>query len=173
MIPLKDIGGIIAFAGIGRNSLVLDLGTGSGGLALFLAHIAKKVVSYDINDEHIRIAEGNAKRLKIRNLKVKKKDACRGFDEKDADLVTIDIPNPWDAIKAAQNALKLGGFLVSYSPTLLQSAEFVNRIGDNPSFIHLKTVELIEREWVIKGRSVRPSSNVLFSGFLSFCRRIR
>ena len=72
IIPLKDIGSIVAFTGINKKSIVLDSGTGSGALAIFLANIAKEVVSYDINDEHLQIAKDNAKKLGIKNLKIKK-----------------------------------------------------------------------------------------------------
>src|SRR3989344_883909 len=48
IIPLKDIGVIIAETGINRESKVLDAGSGSGALACFLASIAKEVVTYEI-----------------------------------------------------------------------------------------------------------------------------
>ena len=40
IIPLKDIGPIITFTGMNKKSKVLDAGSGSGGLSLFLASIA-------------------------------------------------------------------------------------------------------------------------------------
>src|SRR3989338_4971435 len=45
IIPLKDIGFIIAETGINRESKVLDAGSGSGALACFLAAIAKEVIT--------------------------------------------------------------------------------------------------------------------------------
>lgn len=173
IIPLKDIGSIIAYSGLTKKSIVLDAGTGSGALSIFLANIVKEVVSYDISDEHLKIAKENVKRLGIKNLKIKKKDIYTGFDEKDADLITLDLPSPWNAIGVAHNALKLGGFLVSYSPSLTQAVDFVNQISNNHDFIHLNTIEIIERSWDIDKRIVRPDSRIIVSGFLSFCRKIR
>jgi len=173
IIPLKDIGSIIAFTGINKKSLVLDSGTGSGALAIFLANITKEVVSYDINDEHLQIAKENARKLGIKNLKIKKKNIYKGFDEKNADLITLDLPSPWNAIGVANDALNLGGFLISYSPSLTQSVDFVNQISNNPNFIHMKTIEIIERSWDIDKRIVRPTSKIIVSGFLSFCRKIK
>src|SRR3989338_493405 len=43
IIPLKDIGVIIAETGINWNSRVLDAGSGSGATCCFLAKIAKEV----------------------------------------------------------------------------------------------------------------------------------
>jgi len=41
----KDIGIIIAYSGVNRESVCVDAGTGSGWLAVGLARIAKKVIS--------------------------------------------------------------------------------------------------------------------------------
>jgi len=50
----------------------------------------------------------------------------------------------------------------------------VNTIRKNNKFIFLKTSELIEREWKIEGRRIRPESEGIgFSGFIIFARRIR
>ena len=43
----KDIGMIIAYTGVGKESVCVDAGTGSGWLAISLARIAKEVTTYD------------------------------------------------------------------------------------------------------------------------------
>ncbi len=173
MVPLKDIGLIIARTGIGKKTKILDAGAGSGGLALFLASVAKEVITYDIKKEHIEIVKRNAKFLGINNIKVKEGDIYRGVKEKDFDVFTLDVPTPWNAIKTAEDALKIGGFLVSYSPNTTQIQNFVNAINQSPHFSVIKTVELMEREWKVEGQVVRPRSlDILHSGFLTFVRRI-
>ena len=72
IISLKDIGSIIANTGIHRDSIVMESGTGSAGLSCFLAHICKKVISYDINDKHTDIAKANIKNLGVKNIELKK-----------------------------------------------------------------------------------------------------
>ena len=85
----------------------------------------------------------------------------------------MDLPEPWKAINAAKKALKVGGFLVSYSPTIPQTQDFVNKINKDKDFVHVKTSEIIEREWEIDERKVRPKSQQIgHSGFISFTRRI-
>ncbi len=155
---LKDIGLIIALTGINKNSRIVDAGAGSGGIACFLAHIAKEVTTYEINEENLKVVKQNKEFLKLKNLKIKNKDICKGIDEKDVDVITLDLPNPWNAINSAQKALKIGGFLVNYSPCITSAAEFVNAIAKNENFIHLKTIELIGREWKIEKAAVRPAS---------------
>ena len=68
---------------------------------------------------------------------------------------------------------EVGGFLVSYSPTIPQTADFVNEVNKDKDFVHVKTSEIIERNWEIDGRKVRPRSQQIgHSGFISFVRRI-
>ncbi|MBT5023009.1 methyltransferase domain-containing protein [Candidatus Woesearchaeota archaeon] len=173
IIPLKDIGFIISQTGIGKDSIIVDGGTGSGALSIFLARFAKTVTTYEINKEHIAIVQENIKDLKIKNLKLKNKSLYDGIDEKNVDLVTLDIPEPWLVVSHAEKALKPGGFLVSYSPTITQTADFVNALPEHKNLVHIKTIELMEREWQVEGRKVRPKSKqIIHSGFLSFVRRI-
>ena len=174
IIPLKDIGLIIAETGLNKNSKVVDAGAGSGALACFLAHICKEVTTYEIRDDFFKIVQENKKNLDLKNLKVKNKDVYKEIDEKDVDLITLDLPSPWNAIKPAEKALKIGGYLVSYSPTVPQVMDFVTVISSNENFLYIKTCELIKRNWDVEGRKVRPKSEGIgHSGFLTFCRKIR
>ena len=173
IISLKDIGHIVAETGINNKSKVVDAGSGSGALACFLANISKEVTTYDIRDDFIKVVEENKKLLNLKNLKIKNKNIYEGIDEKDIDLIVLDLPEPWKAIDSANNALKIGGFLVSYSPSISQTVDFVNAIIQNKNFVHIKTIEIIEREWEVNQRIVRPkTTQVVHTGFLSFVRRI-
>jgi tRNA (adenine57-N1/adenine58-N1)-methyltransferase len=173
IIPLKDIGYIISKTGIGPDSIVVEGGTGSGALALFIARYCKKVYSYEIDKENLAVAKENAESLGIKNVMLKNKSMYDGIDEKDVDLVCLDLPEPWKAIAPAGKSLKRGGFIVSYSPTIVQTADFVNALVEKPEFIHLKTVEVIEREWEVDKRKVRPASKTtIHSGFITLGRKI-
>ena len=173
IIPLKDIAQIIAETGIDKKSKILDSGTGSGALSVFLAHIAKEVISDELREDFAKVAEQNRVELELKNLKIVVKNIYDGISEKNLDLITLDLPEPWKVIPHAASALKVGGFLVSYSPSIPQTIDFVNAILKSENFLHLKTTEIIEREWEIEERRVRPkTSGVMHSGFLSFVRRI-
>ncbi|MBI2134540.1 tRNA (adenine-N1)-methyltransferase [Candidatus Woesearchaeota archaeon] len=173
IIPLKDIGLIVSETGVNNKSKVVDAGAGSGALACFLANIAKEVVTYELREDFIKIVEGNIKFLSLKNIKIKNEDIYNGIDEKNVDLVTLDLPEPWKALKSAEKSLKAGGFLVSYSPTIPQVMDFVNEIRKNENFAYIKTSEIIEREWEVEERKVRPRSQAIgHSGFLSFVRKI-
>ncbi len=173
IIPLKDIGFIIAKTGIGPDSVVLEGGTGSGALALMLARLCKKVHSFDVEQEHIAVSKSNAENLGIKNISFNKGSLYEPVDVKNADVMCLDVPEPWKALDTASKSLKQGGFIVSYSPTIIQTADFVNAMSAREEFIHLKTVEVIEREWEVEKRKVRPKSKTtIHSGFISFGRRI-
>jgi len=52
-------------------------------------------------------------------------------------------------------------------------SDFVNKINIDENFVHVKTSEIIEREWEIDQRRVRPKSQAIgHSGFISFVRKI-
>jgi tRNA (adenine57-N1/adenine58-N1)-methyltransferase catalytic subunit len=173
IIPLKDIGFIIAKTGIGPESVVVEGGTGSGALAIMLARLCKKVYSYEIEKKHLEVAEQNIKELGIKNITIKNKSMYDKIDEKNADLICLDLPAPWKALDNVKKALKTGGFIVSYSPTIVQTADFVNALTEMPEFLHLSTVEVIERQWEVEKRKVRPrSKTIIHSGFLTVGRKI-
>jgi tRNA (adenine57-N1/adenine58-N1)-methyltransferase len=173
IIPLKDMGAIIAYAGINKSSVIVDAGSGSGGLCCFLAQIAKKVTTYDIRDDHIAIVEENKKLFGLKNLTVKKGDIYQGVKEKNIDVLTLDVPEPWQAIETAKKILKVGCFIVSYSPSIPQTSDFVETIKKDREFTYLMTIEIIEREWEFIERRIRPmTQGIGHSGFLSFVRRV-
>jgi tRNA (adenine57-N1/adenine58-N1)-methyltransferase catalytic subunit len=172
IIPLKDMGSIIALTGIGSKSKVVDAGTGSGAAACFLANIVKEVTSYEIREDFIKVAEENVAYLGLNNVTLKNQDVTKGIEEKNVDLVLFDLPNPWDGVEAAATALKCGGFIVSYSPTVPQVIDFVDKVRA-AGFANIRTIELIERDWESEGRKTRPlSQQIGHSGFLTFARKI-
>ncbi|MBW2975533.1 methyltransferase domain-containing protein [Candidatus Woesearchaeota archaeon] len=173
IITRKDAAMIIAETGINRNSKAVDAGAGSGAMACFLANICKEVTTYEIREDFFSIVKKNKEFLELKNLKIKNKDIYKGIEERDVDLITLDLPEPWKAIEHAKKALKTGGFLVSYSPTIPQVIDFISGINKDKGLVHLKTMELIERDWEVEERKVRPkTTQTVHTGFLSFVRRV-
>ena len=173
IIPLKDIGLIIAETGVNKESRVVDAGSGSGALACFLAGIAKEVTTYEIREDFIEIVKSNIKFLGLKNIKIKNKNIYNEIDDNNIDVAVLDLPEPWNALHSCSKALKPGGFLVSYSPSVPQVADFVNAVRKNENFVYIKTSEIIEREWEVEERKVRPKSQGIgHSGFLSFARKV-
>ncbi|MFH1316172.1 MAG: hypothetical protein ABII01_01520 [Candidatus Woesearchaeota archaeon] len=87
--------------------------------------------------------------------------------------MTVDVQEPWKVLENASKALKNGGFLVSYSPNITQSINVVNK-SEEHGFCHLKTTELLERNWDIVDRVAHPKfRDINHTGFLSFFRKIK
>ncbi len=171
IIALKDIGVIITEAGITKDSVILDAGSGSGAFACYIAAICKHVYTYEIRKDFYELVKKNIEYLGLQNMTQKNQDIYAGIDETDLDAVIFDLPEPWLAIGHAAKALKPGGILISYSPCIPQVADFVNALTKD--FTHLKTLEVTAKEWEIKDRKVRPKTRQLgHTGFISFARKV-
>jgi tRNA (adenine57-N1/adenine58-N1)-methyltransferase len=169
----KDSSLILAYTGIPNDSLVVDCGSGSGYLAIFLGwYLSKgKVVSYEVRKDFWEIAKENIHNSGLKNVKLKMKDVRKGIDEKYVDLITIDMKNPEKVIPHAYKSLKAGGFLVVYSPTVEEVIR-VNKEIRKKSFCCVKTVENIVREWQVE-RTTRPKTlGLLHTGWLTFARKV-
>ncbi|MCB9358459.1 methyltransferase domain-containing protein [Candidatus Woesearchaeota archaeon] len=172
IITLKDIGTIISETGIGKDSKVLDAGSGSGALCCFLANICKKVISYELREDHQKVAMHNKDLLGIKNLTLKSGDIREKIAEKDFDVIILDMPDPWNALKTTKAALKRGGYIVVYSPTIPQVMDVQMHAKDH-DLLFVKTLENIQRPWEINDRKVRPvSSYINHTAFLTFLRKI-
>ncbi|MBW2982411.1 methyltransferase domain-containing protein [Candidatus Woesearchaeota archaeon] len=173
IITLKDAGSIIAETGINKTSKVLDAGGGSGALSCVLANIAKQIITYEINKNFIKIIKENIKNLDLKNIVVKNKDITKGISDKNLDLIVLDLLNPEKVINHAAKALKSGGFLVVYLPSITQVVSFVKKINKSKNFILIKIIENIQREWKIENKIARPEFRMLgHTGFLTFVRRV-
>ena len=166
----KDIGYILTNTGISKDSVVLEAGSGSGHLTSFLSIFCKKVISYERNKEFFNLVKQNIDYLGLKNVELKNKDIYKKIDEKDVDLIVLDLPEPWQVLKNSYKALKKGSFLVCYLPTINQVIELLKK---NKNFSHVKTVEIIEREWQTDEGKVRPVSSIIsHTGFMVFLRKI-
>ncbi len=167
----KDIGIIIAYSGIGKNSRCLDAGTGSGWLAVSLARVSKEVTSYDIREDFLKIAEKNRIIENLDNLTLKKGDITKKINEKDMDLVTLDMPNSDRAVKNSYKALKQGGYIFGYLPHMEQVQKFVKALNKY-KFRNIGTMEIILRDMLVRDEGMRPSTKgVWHTAYLVFAQK--
>jgi tRNA (adenine57-N1/adenine58-N1)-methyltransferase len=175
IITLKDAAIISAFTGVSPGDLVVDAGAGSGFLAIYLGNLVRpkgRVVSYEKRADFAKLARRNVEKAGIEKyVEIKEKDIFKGIDEKDVDVVTLDMPEPWHAVKHAKKALKEGGYAVSYVPSVEQVRNFVLECG-KAGLKHEKTVECSLREMLVKERGTRPQTKgLMHTGYLSFVRK--
>ncbi len=175
VVLAKDAAQILAVTGVGKESNVIDAGSGSGFLAIFISNYVKKVFTYESRKEFYEIAKQNISFVEAKNIEIKNRDASKGFYEKGVDLVTLDMEEPDKAIKHAHKSLRAGGWLAVYSPTIEHVSSACVHIK-KCQFIEPKIVEVSQREWrsnIFDGKTrSRPRSGGIFTGFLVFARKV-
>ena len=169
----KDMALILGYTGMRNDSLVVDAGTGSGYIAIFLANYIPngKIVTYENDKRFFKIAKKNIELSGYKNLKLKSGDVTRGIKEKNADLVVLDLQDADKVVKHAYSSLNYGGYLVVYSPTIDHLTKIIKAVKKE-DFIDIKTVENIVREWQSE-RTLRPKTmGLMHTGFLTFARKV-
>ncbi len=98
------------------------------------------------------------------------RDAYDGVPESDFDRMVLDLPEPWRLVKPAEAALRPGGILVAYLPTIGQVSTLRDTL-DRSAFGLAETIEVLQRSWHVEGQSVRPDHRmVAHTGFLTSAR---
>jgi tRNA (adenine57-N1/adenine58-N1)-methyltransferase len=97
-----------------------------------------------------------------------------GIDEPDLDRILLDMPEPHKVIEGALKALRPGGILLAYLPTINQTALLRQALDEHGSGFGLsETQEIMRRTWHVEARSVRPDHRMVgHTGFLTTARRI-
>jgi tRNA (adenine57-N1/adenine58-N1)-methyltransferase catalytic subunit len=167
----KDIGIILSYSGVNKNSVCVDAGTGSGWLAVSLARICKMVYSYDLREDFLKIAEHNKISLGLDNLELKQGDVFKKIDEKGVDIVTLDLPNAEKALRNVKKALVPDGVVVSYMPHMEQVKKYVMKL-ESLKFTEMHTVEVIVRDLLVRKEGTRPTNTGLWhTAYLVFARK--
>jgi len=168
---LKDMALILAETGITKDSTIVEAGTGSAILTIFLAKHCKRVVSYEIREDHIKQAKQNIEEMKQENIVIKQKNIEEGIEETNVDAVILDLPEPWKVIETAKKAVKSGGSIVTYLPSTQQLLELIKEVKKHEEIIMEKTTETIERVWKTEEKSIRPLEfTTAHSAFITFMR---
>jgi tRNA (adenine57-N1/adenine58-N1)-methyltransferase len=75
-------------------------------------------------------------------------------------------------LDALGSSLIAGGILCAYLPTTVQVQQLVLAL-EGAGFLHVDTIETLQRSWHVTDRSVRPDHRmVAHTGFLSIARRM-
>ena len=174
----KDLSVILIAADIYPGARVLEAGTGSGALTMTLVRAvgpAGRVFSYEVRPEFMRIASANITRYlgPADALILRDQDVYTAIPDQPLDRIVLDVPEPWRAVEPAAAALRPGGILLTYLPTVPQVAQAVETIRRSGAFAMIETTETLLRPWNIEGASVRPAHRmVAHTAFLTTARRI-
>ncbi|HEX9872639.1 MAG TPA: tRNA (adenine-N1)-methyltransferase [Candidatus Tectomicrobia bacterium] len=173
----KDLGAIVMAADIFPGAVVLEAGTGSGALTMTLLRAVGtdgRVISEEIREDFARRAAANIRRFMgdTPNLEIRIRDIYAGIDVHDVDRIVLDLPEPWRIVDGIAEALRPGGYVVSYLPTVLQVKQLVDTLSHQGEFALVDTLEVLERYWHVADMSVRPEHRmVAHTGFLTVARK--
>lgn len=174
----KDLGPILIWADLFPGARVIEAGVGAGALSMTLLRAIGdegRLFSYEIREDFAELAKQNIARYfgPAPNWTVKLGDVANELEERDIDRVILDLPEPWHVIERAWHALRPGGILLCYLPTVLQVKSLVDALRDDKRFACVETMETLMRFWHLKGMSVRPQHRmVAHTGFLTSARRL-
>ena len=170
----KDLGPLLLLADIGPGVRVLESGLGSGALSMTMLRAGAEIVGYELREDFAARAAKNVKAFlgseASSRYHVELRNCYEGIDERELDRVVLDLPEPWNVATHAAEALRPGGILVSYSPSIMQVSQLTNALRQS-SFAEISTTEVLNRTWHVEGASVRPDHRmVAHTGFLTRAR---
>jgi tRNA (adenine57-N1/adenine58-N1)-methyltransferase len=161
----KDLGAILLAADIGP-------GVGSGALSMALLRAGADVTGYELRPDFARGARTNVAAWSGEDVpyRVEERDIYAGIDETDLDRIVLDLPEPWQVIAHAEKALRPGGIILAYLPTINQVAT-LRATMTRSAFGMAETSEILRRTWHVEERSVRPDHRMVgHTGFLTTAR---
>ena len=171
----KDMALMLMLGNVGPGCRVVEAGTGSGALTSFLAfHVrpSGKVYSYEIREEFLKLASKNIRKLGLSEyVELKLKDITEGIDESDVDCVMLDMATPWLVTKHAYRALKHGGFMVCFNPTINQVEKLADSMKE-VGFVDIEAIEAIVRGYKVKSGETRPQTLMIgHTGYVVSARK--
>lgn len=175
LITEKDLGYIVARTRMNKNSIVVEAGAGCGAATSFFASIVKEVHSYEIREDHAQIVEKNLKLLENDNVKLVVADLVEEVkNEKNIDVLFLDMPNPHEVLEADLSGVKSGGYIVCYVPSISQIQEITKIAGEKENLYFEEISEVILRHWRVWERVSRPEhrKEIDHTAFLVFIRKI-
>ncbi len=170
----KDLAAILMEADVGPGARVLEAGVGSGALSMALLRSGAQVVGYEVRPDFAERARANVAAALggSPSYRVELRDVYEGVDERGLDRVVLDLPEPWRALPHLDEALRPGGIVCAYLPTVNQTAELREALGAGGWGL-ARTIEVLQRSWHVERRSVRPDHRmVAHTGFVTTARRL-
>ena len=179
----KDVGSIIVDGNIRNESTVLEIGTGSGALTLYLILILGKngkLYSLDSDKKN----QYRATKTINRFISTFNKDYEYNLElinetlgdfnfseiEDDIDTILTDVPEPWEFF--TNNTIKKDLTWISYLPSISQVEKLTQTLKTN-NFKNIEIKENLERYWIIKENILRPKNEMVgHTGFIVSSRYI-
>lgn len=174
----KDIATVLLWGDIFPGATVVEGGGGSGALSIALLQAVGekgRVITYEVREDFLRQAKTNVETFlgNVPHWTLKLQDIYEGIEEAAVDRVVLDLPEGWRAVPHAADALRPGGLLLAFFPTVPQLQTLAAAIEAEPRLKLQEAFETVHRPWRIQGLSVRPELRmVAHTGFFMVARRL-
>jgi tRNA (adenine57-N1/adenine58-N1)-methyltransferase len=174
----KDAGHLLLWADIGPGMRVLEAGVGSGALTLSLLRAIGdrgQLIGYDVRADFIDLALSNVRGFgaAAANLLLRERDVYEGIVDADLDRIVLDLPEPWRVLQHVPTALRAGGWVAAYNPSIVQIQQFVDALRATKQFVQIETNEVLLRGWHVREQAVRPEQQMVgHTGFVTVARLV-
>lgn len=173
----KDVGVMLLWGDVFPGASVVEVGAGPGALTIALLRAigpTGKLLTIEVREDFCEMARENVTRFfgAAPTWTLLQGDAYESIEARDVDRLLIDVPEPWRVLPHATQALRPGGVVVGYVPTVVQVKALVDELRAHPGFAAIEVMENLLRFWHVKDLSVRPEHRmVAHTGFIIVARR--
>lgn len=176
IISAKDAATILMHCDVKSGDTVIEVGAGSGGLTTALLHAVApggRVHTLEMREDNAQRAHRNVSRAGLDRYWTYTIGDARDMDVSidGADVLTMDMPDPWLALDNLDPHLRSGGRLCAYVPNMNQVESVVTALRER-GYADVRALENLQRFLEVHPGGVRPAFDMLgHTGYLVFARK--
>jgi len=174
----KDLGYIAARTGLQSGQKVVEIGTGSGSLTTFLASIVKPrghVYTFDVDPNFMEIARKNIEKAGVAKFVTMEKLDIKSVKKvpiTDADMVVVDLGDPWSVVPQARKMLKGSGAFVAICPTMNQLEKLATSLNENDFYDIECTEQIVRTIEAREGKTRHSFRSIGHTTYVAFARKV-